>query len=377
MISSVDLFQLFGDIAGVDVKSMIPPSHTLDSQPMLSYLTNPSATAIRETNFTQSGVALFSPDPSQRSWPCQISNFCDDTLFGPGKQALCEVDNGGTWYGPGGAQQVTSCCRVQALPNMPPLTFAPVHQRAMRGGNFNGLRGAYKLVELDVSDCTKPIPISTPVSQRPFPWAEYLTSTTQEFYNLTPTPDNPKGIDYASSDLASNCSQYADDLSTCLPNQVDVANYQLLKNKLDAVMNTATAQNLCRTQGDGNLDMRVNQTDVTNWQAFNGKGPSQYDINLDGRTDEADLAIIQANMGLDCLDICTRADLNRDGKVNAADMTLLNQQYGGCTDQIFCGGDLNGDGVVDNLDVTRMISAQQSCVGTALKKWVVRRSLTR
>ena len=41
IVNVVDLFQLFGDLAGVKVEKLVPPSHTLDSQPMLPYLTTP------------------------------------------------------------------------------------------------------------------------------------------------------------------------------------------------------------------------------------------------------------------------------------------------------------------------------------------------
>jgi hypothetical protein len=73
------------------------------------------------------------------------------------------------------------------------------------------------------------------------------------------------------------------------------------------------------------------------------------------------LRIIQANLGLDCLDLCVRADLNRDGKWNGADMRLLTRQTGACKDDIFCGGDLNGDGKVDSRDVNLMKRAQRTC----------------
>jgi hypothetical protein len=125
--------------------------------------------------------------------------------------------------------------------------------------------------------------------------------------------------------------------------------------------NSAKAQNRCQSKGDGNQDLRVTQADIDGWTAFNGKGPSRYDINLDGVTDDKDLQIIKANLGLDCLDICKRADLNRDGKVNSADLTLLNKQKGACTDLATCGGDLNGDGKVDSKDVSLMRNAQRTC----------------
>src|SRR6185436_1065589 len=41
MVNAVDLFQLFGEIAGLDVHSLVPASHILDCQPVLPYLTNP------------------------------------------------------------------------------------------------------------------------------------------------------------------------------------------------------------------------------------------------------------------------------------------------------------------------------------------------
>ena len=192
-------------------------------------------------------------------------------------------------------------------------------------------------------------------------------------------PINPKGLDLAITDIIANNCASGQTPPSCLPTQAEKSNYVALNSELKATQDSASPQKSCQAKGDGNLDMRVNQTDIANWQVFDGKGPSRYDINLDGQTDEADLAIIQASVangpnGLDCLDICKRADLNRDGKVNAADMTLMNQQTGTCTDQIFCGGDLNGDGVVNNPDVTIMIGAQQTCGGNLIRKWRERRA---
>lgn len=352
LVNVVDLFQLFGDLAGIDVKSVVPPSHALDSQPMLPYLTNPAAAAIRKTNFTQQGIGLYGSDPSQRSYPCQIPdvNFCDETRFNTAD--LCTNDGGGDWYGPGGTKgEFTSCCAVQKHLGKT-QSFAPVKQYAIRNGKF-------KLVQLEKVDCSKPI---TNASQaKPFPWAEYRTTTTQELYNLTPVPVvNPKGLDNGPFDLAKNCAP-GEDFDTCLPTANAKTNYKALNKELQATLNSVKPQNKCQAKGDGNLDMRVNQTDIDNWKIFNGKGPSRYDVNLDGVTDEADLKIIQANLGLDCMTLCQRADLNRDGKVNLTDMNLLKKQTGVCKDQIFCGGDLNGDGKVDNADVSKMKSAQKTC----------------
>ncbi len=366
MVNAVDLYQLFGDVAGIDVKSVVPPSHALDSQPLLPYLTNPATPAIRTTNFTQQGIGLYNPDPAQRSYPCRIdsANYCDETLFY--SKSLCENDGGGTWYGPGTTQPtgvLKSCCAVANSFDPPNTTrtIAPVRQYAIRNG-------IYKLVQIERVDCaySKPVPqVTNPEPKPPFPWAEYYTVTSKELYNLTPAPPlNPKGLDNAADDLvAQNCAPDIPDNTnpaTCLKG-ADRTNYIALNAELQATIKSAKAQDICQSLGDGNLDMRVNQLDIQGWQAFNGKGPSRYDINLDGKTDQADLDIIMANQGLDCLGRCKRADLNRDGKVDDADMKLLLKQKGVCTDVIFCGGDLNGDGNVDTADVRLMKKAQATC----------------
>jgi hypothetical protein len=232
------------------------------------------------------------------------------------------------------------------------ITFASVHQYAIRNGKF-------KLVQQEREDCSKPITNASQV--KPYPWAEYLTSTTQEFYNLTPIPGiNPKGLDSSPFNLAKNCAPGAK-LADCLPTPLAKANYRTLNAELQATLKSNQAQRNCVAKGDGNMDMRVSQADITGWQAFNGKGPSRYDINLDGQTNAKDLKIIQANLGTTCMTACARADLNRDAKVNATDMALLRKQTGVCTDVIFCGGDLNGDGKVNSVDVSAMSRAQRTC----------------
>jgi hypothetical protein len=352
MVNAVDLYGLFADIAGIDANSVVPPSHVLDSQPMMPFLRNPARQNLRTTNFSQLGVGTFSPDPSVRSWPCLMGNTCNDTLVD--SRGLCEDDNGGTWYGPGGKKQLSSCCAVQAYLGTA-LTLAPVQQYTMRGGRFNGVNGAFKLVELQSLDCSRPISSS---SQKLFPWQEYeLATKVEEFYDLTL---NPNMLDNANDNLAKNCAP-GQDLTTCLPTAIDIANYTALSTALQKIKDSANSQNRCRKKGDGNLDQRVTQADIDGWTAFKGKGPSLYDINLDGVTDEKDLKIIKANLGLDCMDICQRADLNRDGVVDSNDMKILNSQTGKCTDAAFCGGDLDGDGTVGNKDVNMMKSAQQSC----------------
>jgi hypothetical protein len=353
MVNVVDLYKLFSDVAGVEVESVVPPAHTLDSRPMLPYLNAPATVpnGIRTTNYTEEGVATYSPVPSQRSYPCVIGNLCNDTLF-PGK-TFCEDDNGGTWYGPGGQTQLNSCCAVRAFTGNASMTLAPTRQFAVRNRNF-------KLVEMTRLDCGRPLPPNA--SQKAFPWAEYETATTREFYNIRiGQTNNPNGIDNAQYDLVARSCAAGEDPPDCLATQNQIDNYVDLSDELKRIKNSAKSQNRCQAKGDGNQDQRINQADLDGWAVFNGKGPSRYDINLDGVTDQRDRDIIQANVGLDCMDICVRADLNRSGVVNNTDMKLLKAQRGTCTDLAFCGGDLNGDGKVNATDIGIMTNAQQSC----------------
>ena len=61
-----------------------------------------------------------------------------------------------------------------------------------------------------------------------------------------------------------------------------------MNKELQATLNSVKGQYKCEAKGDGNLDMRVTQADIDGWKAFNGRGPSRYDINLDALTDQKD-----------------------------------------------------------------------------------------
>ena len=98
MVNLADLFQLFGEIAGLDVRKLVPASRILDSVSMLPYLTNPSQPSLRAYNFTQTGINISAHNA--RPGPCLIpipgSNTCVQ-LFP--QKGLCEQE-GGVWYGP-------------------------------------------------------------------------------------------------------------------------------------------------------------------------------------------------------------------------------------------------------------------------------------
>lgn len=299
LVNGVDLFQLFGEIAGVDVRQVAPSSHQLDSFPMLVYLTNPHQAGLRPINFTQIAPGTFQTpaNPATRSWPCLIGTQCSDSLFAT--EELCG-DNGGVWYGPpeGGdpnQAKATSCCQVFAT--LPPQQQAnaqllPTFQYAVRNERF-------KLVESDILNCECPLGTSsetcpTPNGPPAFPWAEFATKSTFELYDLAKIPGvNPAGMDRPMGDFLRGCDQA--DPADCLPPPLRPIFHELQQ----ALVGIQGSEVPCA--GDGNLDKLVNDEDVQGVQAFMGLGPSRFDFNFDGKTDEADLAIVMQYLGTDCL----------------------------------------------------------------------------
>src|SRR5262249_1878335 len=156
-----------------------------------AYLRNPGQSSIRQFSFTQLGIGIFGtpltapPIAScvpNRSWPCVPGSQCVEGLIETA--ARCD-DNAGTWYGPpdncanpdhpcdppcppptvscttsSASQKITNCCDYINCVN-PSGTISPIQQYAVRNRY-------YKLVRLDLEDCTAPIDPSTPPNQRPF-----------------------------------------------------------------------------------------------------------------------------------------------------------------------------------------------------------------
>jgi arylsulfatase A-like enzyme len=281
MVNIADLFHLFGAFANVNVNEAVPATTILDSRPLLPYVRRPDQAPIRKTNYAEMGPGVFSPIPDQRSWPCYIGTSCNDVLFPT--ESLC-LNNNGTWYGPGGAVQKTSCCAV--IDASQGQTIFPVNQYAVRDKD-------YKVVEMQNTDCASPLAEGdTPA----FPWAEYNLATTYEFYKVKVTKTNPTGLDKANDNLAADCGENPKD---CL-SSANYKRYKVLYDDLQATLSSVKPQNACAAIGDGNLDMMVDELDIAGWESFRGKGPSRYDINVDGKTNGADRQIILDNLGTDC-----------------------------------------------------------------------------
>jgi arylsulfatase A-like enzyme len=252
LVNAVDLFQLFGEIAGLDVRASVPASHALDSAPMLHHLTGEPGPA-REYSFAEVGPGM-KPEGSPAS-PCVLPVFgvraCNSTLFTT--EALC-TDNSGTWYGPGAPIQYASCCDVEAAglaDVIPPMATSAIQN------------ARYKLVRLEPAACRG-------------------APSRFEFYDLFLHPqtllDNPP-------DLL--------ELPAMTPN--DRANLDALRASLEA---TRASEPACA--GDGNRDKVVDGRDLAGVMKYAG-GPSWYDFDNDGQTNGTDLAIVRANFGRRCL----------------------------------------------------------------------------
>lgn len=256
MVNVADLFQLFGEVAGVDVRAVVPESHILDAQSMISYLQDPDAPPVRTFNFTQNGTNLALPSGLFRACDIPSLQTCTDAIFA--NAFVCEL-SGGTWY-----EAYTTCCELRAS--------------GEAGDDFDILSpaalavtdGRYKLIvkELVVCDESEVCPY--------------------EFYDLSTAPFaeqlGGRGIDYPVANMLT-------DAATCsgsdLPPEAAEA-FAALDEFAMSLLASGTP-----VPGDGNLDRVVDAADIAGIVEWWG-GPSVYDFDNDGLTDGNDLAVVLA-----------------------------------------------------------------------------------
>jgi hypothetical protein len=266
MVNIADLYQLFGEIAGIDVAGSVP--RALDSVAMLPYLVEPEQESLREWNFTQVEPNLQAHGTLNA--PCTIGFSCTQI---PVSQEVCE-DNGGTWWGEDSdvvglpEEGLTLCCEVNQFlrahprPGIPSYTIQPLSSIATRNENYKVVRNYL----LDYVDDT------------------CVEVTTDEFYQINEDVPEPL-LDTDDADLNAQEERLT-------PEQRQ--NYRELSKQLDAVL---TSHKEC--PGDGNIDGVVDDRDVEEWSFYQGKS-SWYDFNTDGVTDSADLQTILDNLGKRC-----------------------------------------------------------------------------
>lgn len=277
MVNAVDVFQLFGEIAGIDARRAVP--RAIDSSPLLPYLRNPDQSPIRRTNFAQFKQNI-QIDPNGNG-PCVLGTSCSQT---PISKSVCE-DNGGVWWGEGADDPTTTgipagglknCCEVNQFKskNGQSVVFVLPGTEAMRDEQYKLVRSSALDYDAATDAC--------------------VTKTTEEFFEINQAAPIPK-LDTASSALPF-------DSLTSAQRQA----YESLEAELDALL---ASQPPC--PGDGNLDGVVNRKDLEGYRFMlrksrrNLDGDSQrnstvFDFNFDGLTDEADRQIIKDNLGRRC-----------------------------------------------------------------------------
>jgi len=286
MVNIAELYQLFGEIAGIDVHKAVPASHIIDSVGMLSYLTNPNQSSMRQTNFTQTGRNIH----VQARLPCVLQTL-------PGAPLTCVQlmntedichDEGGLWYADPNdipnnpdMKSYENCCAVQQAYGADNIEIQPDYQNAIRNET-------YKLVQVLQPDCT----------QSPDEHGNFPDLTFTEFYQINeaaPTPllDNKNVV---------LCSDNPNTPGNACPMGLtpdEQANFNSLTTQMSQLLSSEPP-----CPGDGNEDKVVNGQDLQFWRKFAELamgGSSWYDFNLDGFTDSTDLGIIQEHVGTKCL----------------------------------------------------------------------------
>lgn len=271
MVNIVDLYQLFGEIAGIDVHKSVP--RTVDSESMLPYLVNPAQPSIRKSNYTEIGTNLHAN--AEINGPCQY-NTTTCTQIAPTK-SVCE-DNSGIWWGAGATDPSTAgipseglklCCDVAVWQANHAQTIStdiyPLEAFAIRNDSYKLVINDYQAYDATSNSC--------------------VATSTKEFYRINENVPLPK-LDTANADLLATGTKL---------NRQQQKNYDALTAQFKTLL---TSQPAC--PGDINLDGVVDYLDIAEWGMLQGLslGNSSWaDLNLDGLTDNADLALVLQNLG--------------------------------------------------------------------------------
>lgn len=272
MVNTVDLFQFFGELAGIDAHQAVP--RTIDSTPLLPYLTDPAQPSLRTINFTMGGVNQQAH--GNRNGPCIVNTSCTQI---PTSKSVCE-DNQGIWWGPGytdpsvvenGGAGYALCADVnQALhdANRPVFTVLPETSMAVRNERFKLVRN----ITTDFNPATR----------------QHETEQVEELYEVNQEAPLPL-LDTPDRNLL------------LTPTTETQAIHQTLLASLEQLL---ASEPEC--PGDGNQDGVVDAEDVNNWRrlAQDWGLSSVYDFVVngvrDGLTNADDESVILSKLNTRC-----------------------------------------------------------------------------
>jgi len=274
MVNMVDVYQLFGEIAGINVPASVP--RVIDSAPLLPYLTNASQSSIRTVNFAEGSYNIQAN--GARNGPCVFSGTTCSQI--PISKSVCE-DNNGVWWGPGfdttgatavpqtaghsSSQGYQSCCQVnqaQYSLHQTLATIIPETGVAVRNDGYKIVQNTTQSYNPTSNTCSNVV--------------------TNEFYAIDQAAPLPK------LDNPGSANQLDPNSSPTL-----TAIYNGLMSQLNAIL---ASQPAC--PGDANIDGQVNGEDLSIWQKLLSWAKSSVaDFNFDGLTNSLDGQTIRSNQG--------------------------------------------------------------------------------
>jgi len=280
MVNIVDLFQLFGDLAGVDVRDCLEGRPVeIDSQDLLPYLTNANQPPIRNTSFTYTSDNYRGTNFTNQACVIESLNACTTLFF---SQYVCVDLYGGIWYGAGSNLSwvpeggFTNCCDLNKAiyEGKPPVNMTlydvlPKSQVTVRSA-------AYKLINIttDNFDTTT---------------KTCVTTMSEEFYLINQDSPVPLLEDPTGDQLLASKSPNLLANGTLTAEQTDIL--AALRWERDTMLSSALP-----CPGDVNLDGVVNSKDLAQmreWMEKTNNGSTWWDLNLDGVTNEQDIVIIE------------------------------------------------------------------------------------
>lgn len=283
MVNMVDLFQFFGELAGIDAHSAVP--RTIDSVGLLPYLTKLDQPSLRTINFSMGSYNIQAN--GGRNAPCVMSaTSCTQV---PISKSVCQ-DNGGVWWGSGytdssvianGGVGYTSCYQVnqakyiQAGNNMSTqVTILPEKSTAIRNDSYKLIQN---YTQTFIPGSTAPAPNSI---------------VSYEFYQVNQAVPIPK----------------LDDPGLLIPTPYTGDILQIYNDLYAKLQSLLASEPYC--PGDGNNDGVVDAQDLSNWQKIynyarsSGIWSSVYNFMVsgiwNGVTSTTDQQTIQQNMGTTC-----------------------------------------------------------------------------
>lgn len=271
MVNIVDLFELWGEAAGIDVHDAVPAGRPIDSHGVLAYLADPNAPSNRSYNFSEyfaPSLLVEAVNGTETCGACVVSGICTDTFLS--SEFICELE-GGVWYGPdaNGDGGFWTCCELVEADDIDAgvTTILWPAQQAITDGR-------YKLVSTTIT-C-----------------AGVVSGFPLEFYDLAECPHADelfgRGIDNAPFNRLKETGDPEVDLAD---DPEALAACRLLQAHLAALNESFTP-----CPGDLTLDGAVDESDLEVVLGYWGP-PSIGDLDDNAVTDARDLGVLLANWG--------------------------------------------------------------------------------